>query len=145
MFHVSGNDQASLRKVIEEWSGMAPGGFAQDAVFLGITDVAKHKVVAVVAYNARYGHFLNMHVATDGSKRWLNRPVLMLVFGYAFDFFQVKRINALVSASNIPAQIMALKLGFRFEGALACGADDGTDGVLFGMLKHECPWRHKED
>jgi RimJ/RimL family protein N-acetyltransferase len=81
-----------------------------------------------------------MHVTTDGQKRWLTKFTLRLIFGYAFHHKGVKRVNAVVSVKNIPIQILCLKLGFRIEATIRCGATDGGDGILFGMLDSECRW-----
>ena len=135
--------QDRLREWIAPKIGTDLGHLAGDMEVLAVVDEAEpDSPLACIGYNAHFGHYLSMHVASDGNRRWLTRDVLRLIFGYAFDYKGVNRINAVVAQSNIPAQVMCLKLGFRIEATLRCGADDGTDGILFGMLMTECPWWH---
>ena len=128
--------------------GVEAGDLPADMELMGALD-SKGQIRAVFGYNAHYGHYLTMHIATDGSKAWATRHVLACMFGYPFHAKGVTRINALVPAQNVSVQILCLKLGFRIEATIRCGADDGSDGILFGMLAHECRWlketRHGEE
>lgn len=107
---------------------------------VAITDKVSDEILAVILFNAHYGHFLSMHIASNGAKRWVSRFAARAVFGYAFEHKGVTRINAVVPAWNVPVQILCLKFGFRIEGTMRCGADDGSDAILFGMLRQECRW-----
>ncbi len=132
--------QDKLRAWAEPRLGVAPGELAPDFEFVGVIDTEAKRPVAVFGYNACYGHHLTMHVVSERGKLWLTRRVLALVFGYAFHYKGVARVNAVVPAHNVPIQILCLKMGFRVEGTMRCGADDGTDGILFSMLRDECRW-----
>jgi RimJ/RimL family protein N-acetyltransferase len=139
--HVTTQPQDKLRAWIAPRIGTDLEQMAHDMEVLAVVDEARPvSPLACIGYNAHFGHYLSMHVASDGNRRWLTRDVLRLIFGYAFDYKGVTRINAVVAEANLPAQVMCLKLGFRIEATLRCGADDGTDGILFGMLRTECPW-----
>jgi RimJ/RimL family protein N-acetyltransferase len=135
---------ASNQDALKAWAAprlqLDPSELAADSEAVGVLDKATGEILAVILYNAHYGHFLSMHVTTNGGKRWLSKFTLRLIFGYAFHHKKVKRINAVVSVKNIPIQILCLKLGFRIETTIRCGATDGGDGILFGMLVDECRW-----
>ena len=138
---VTAQTQPRLRAWIAPRIGTDPALLAEDMEVLAVVDAADPETpLACIGYNAHFGHYLSMHVASDGNRRWLTREVLALIFGYAFEHKGVVRINAIVAQANLPAQVMCLKLGFRIEATLRCGADDGTNGILFGMLITECPW-----
>ncbi|WYK05490.1 GNAT family protein [Cereibacter sphaeroides f. sp. denitrificans] len=119
--------------------GIRPGAMPPETIALGVID-EWGELHAVICLNAFYSHYCSMHIASNGRRAWATRPVLRAIFGYAFEFLGLGRVNALVSARNIAVQVMALKLGFRFCGFLPDGADDGGDGILFGMLREQCPW-----
>lgn len=142
---VKQEDDSRLIRWAEPRIGVAPGKMAKDALALGVFDADTGEIAAVILINARYGHFCSMHIASDGGRRWATRRVLRAIFGYAFEFLGHTRINAVVSVNNLAAQIMAMKLGFRPEATIACGADDGGDGILFRMLIGECDWLKDEE
>lgn len=133
-------DQAALRAWAEAHLGMEPGSFAPDAVAMGIMAPDQADPLAVILYNAHYGHQMMMHVVSSTNRVWISRRILALVFGYAFKHRGVFRINAIARQADVKTQILCLKLGFRCEATIRCGADDGTNGILFGMLRPECPW-----
>jgi RimJ/RimL family protein N-acetyltransferase len=45
-----------------------------------------------------------------------------------------------VREDNLDAQRFDEHLGFKREGLVRRGADDGTNLILYGMLKEECRW-----
>jgi RimJ/RimL family protein N-acetyltransferase len=49
-------------------------------------------------------------------------------------------VTGLVRVDNIEARRFDENLGFVQEGIIRRGADDGTDMILYGMLKEECRW-----
>ena len=68
----------------------------------------------------------------------LTRQFLRAVFFYPFLQLKVKRISALVDASNERSLNLTRKLGFKQEGRLREAAPDGGDTLVFGILKSEC-------
>ena len=97
---------------------------------------------AVAAYNIFSGSGCCAHIATDGSRAWASRGILAALFAYPFIQCGLDRITLPISRKNIRSQILALKLGFSFEGRLARN-HDGEDEILLGMLREECPWLHR--
>lgn len=73
-------------------------------------------------------------------KHWCNRRMLRLMFGLAFEIFQCRRINLLVSKSNSSCLNFVEKLGFKREGLLRSFRENGEDCYFLGMLKQECQW-----
>lgn len=96
-------------------------------------------IVAGVVFDQWNGAQVCMHVASDGSRKWLNREFLSLCFHYAFEQLKVKRITGLVAASNTQALRFDEHLGFVREATLADAAPDG-DLIVLRMYKHECKW-----
>lgn len=108
-----------------------------DTVTIGIeTDGA---LSAVVLFNLFMGRGCQVHIATDGARAWASRGALSMLFAYPFVQCDLARITLPIARRNIRAQVLALKLGFSFEGRLAQGwADD--DEILMGMTRPDCPW-----
>lgn len=79
-----------------------------------------------------------MHVASDGSRHWMTRSYLSACFRYPFVQLQCRRVTGLVRADNLAAQHFDEHLGFKHEGLLREGCNDGTDLILYGMLRSEC-------
>lgn len=94
---------------------------------------------AVAAFNMFYDGSCSAHIATDGSRAWANRGVLRAWFEYPFQQCNLSRMTAPIAADNIAAQILALKMGFSFDGRQRAGFL-GKDVVLLGMLRSECRW-----
>lgn len=86
---------------------------------------------------------IGIHVASDGSRKWLNREYLRACFAYPFEQLKVRRVTGLVAASNAAALRFDLHLGFTLEGRLRNAAQDGSDLLVLGMLRHEC--RHLKE
>lgn len=137
-------DQEGLIRWAEPRMGVGAGLMPPETEALGVIEEDTGEIHAVIALNAFYAHYASMHVATNGRRRWVTRPVLRAAFGYAFEFKGLRRLNFHVSCKNIEIQVFALKLGLRIEGTTRCGFDDGSDGVLFGMIREECPWINGE-
>lgn len=100
---------------------------------------ADGRLRGVVVYNAFLDEGCSIHIATDRSRRWATRGTLRGFFRYPFVQCELRRLTAYTPAHNVPSQILALKLGFRFEGVQR-QAFDGRDMVFLGMLRAECRW-----
>ncbi len=129
-------DQQRLR----DWAAPRMGveRLADDMVVMGILN--GDVVVAAVGFNAFYDGAASLHVASDGGRRWLTKRTLRAIFGYAFGYRGLRRLNLIVAASNKAPQILALKCGGVPEGYLRRAAPDGSDAVIYGILHDECPW-----
>jgi RimJ/RimL family protein N-acetyltransferase len=97
-------------------------------------------LIAGVVYTLHTGPrgAVMMHVASDGSRRWMTHAYLAACFRYPFIQLDCRRITGLVRADNFAAQRFDEHLGFKREGVIRQGDNDGTDLILYGMLKSEC-------
>lgn len=109
-----------------------------DAAAIGLEEDGR--LIAGVVYNIYNGPSICMHVAAESGKRWLNRDFLFAAFAYPFIQLGCFRVTGLVRADNIEAKRFDEHLGFKQEGVIRKGASDGTDMILYGMLKEECRW-----
>ena len=98
------------------------------------------KLVAGVVFNLYTGSSICMHVAAEPGCRWMTRDFLFRCFAYPFIQLQCNRITGLVRIDNLAAQRFDEHLGFVREGVIRKGTTDGTDFILYGMLKEECRW-----
>lgn len=108
------------------------------AVSIGLEEDGE--LIAGVVFNMYQKHSIWMHVAAEPGKRWLTRDYLYRCFAYPFLQLNCNRITGIVRKDNLAAQKFDEHLGFKKEGILRKGADDGTDLILYGMLKEECRW-----
>nr|DAF30653.1 MAG TPA: acetyltransferase [Caudoviricetes sp.] len=97
------------------------------------------KLVAGVVFNMYTGTGICMHVAAEG-KDWMSREFLRATFRYPFVQLGCRRVTGLVRTDNLAAQKFDEHLGFKREGLIREGDDDGCDLILYGMLAKECRW-----
>lgn len=96
-------------------------------------------LVAVSVYDTFSPGSCAMHIASDGSGRWLNKDFLFSMFAYPFIQCGFRRVTGLISASNTASLRFARHIGFQDEGVLREEAPDG-DVIVLGMLRRECKW-----
>lgn len=111
--------------------------FPSDAPSIGMLE--NGKIVGGVVYTMYTGTGIMMNVA-GGYKGWINREFLRVAFSYPFKQLGCTRVSGLVRVDNPVAQDFDERLGFKREGLIRKGDDDGTDLVLMGMLREECKW-----
>lgn len=109
-----------------------------NAVGIGLEEDGE--LIAGVVFNLYTGPSICMHVAAEPGRRWLTRDFLFRCFAYPFLQLQCNRITGLVRVDNLDAQRFDEHLGFKREGLMRKAATDGTDFILYGMLKEECRW-----
>lgn len=125
------------RPVFVDWAQRTLGGIrlARDAKT--IAAVRDGEILAVVCYDTFTEFDCHMHIASNGSRRWISRALLREAFAYPFIQCGLRRVTGLVAASNKDAMRFDLHLGFRIEGLCREGAPDG-DLFILGMLRREC-------
>ena len=96
------------------------------------------ELVAGVVYELHTGPNVLTHIASDGSRAWITPAYLGAIFRYPFVQLGCTRITGLVRGDNIDCHRFSTHLGFRKEGVMRCAESDGTDLIIFGMLKSEC-------
>ena len=110
-------------------------GFRRDAYSIGLE--RDGELVAVVVFDTFSDVDCCMHVASDGTGRWMTKELLIAAFAYPFKQLGLRRVTALVPAKNAKAIEFDKNLGFVQEGYHPHAmADD--DLVSLGMLKEHC-------
>lgn len=99
-------------------------------------------ILAAVVYEGYVGNNICMHVAAEG-KHWLNRQFLYACFDYPFNQLKVDRVTGCVPDSNEAAKRFDEHLGFQREGLLRKASQDGSDLIVYGMLRAECRFLEK--
>lgn len=110
--------------------------FGPGTVALGLEEDGN--LIAGVAFNMYTKASICMHVAAEPGRRWMNRDFLWRSFAYPFIQLKCNRITGLVRMDNLDAQRFDEHLGFKREGLVRRGCVDGTDMILYGMLREEC-------
>ena len=107
------------------------------AVGFGVEDGGK--LVAGVVFNDYNGANMNMHVCSDGTRRWMTRELLWMVFDYAFNQAKVKRLTGLVGEKNEQAKKFDEHVGFTLETTLERAHPDGQM-LVYRMFREDCKW-----
>lgn len=110
--------------------------FRPDARAIGIT--RNGELCGVVVFDNFSVGQCCVSVASDGSRRWITRELLIRVFAYPFIQLNYWRLSCLVSANNADSLRLCESFGWTREGVLRRGAPDGSDMILLGMLREEC-------
>jgi RimJ/RimL family protein N-acetyltransferase len=84
------------------------------------------------------GH--DLWITAAGETGWASRKMLKAIFHFAFDTMPCNRVSTAIAATNKTALDFAQRLGFQLEGQMRGAWPDGSDAMLYGMLKDECPW-----
>lgn len=109
--------------------------FKPDARCIGVK--RRGELCAVIVYDCFGPVDCNMHVASDGSRRWLSKLVLIEAFSYPFVQLKLRRVTALIPTKKVDAIRFNERLGFRLEG-LCPEAMPDDDIQIRGMLRREC-------
>lgn len=96
------------------------------------------ELIAGVVFDHKSGANIMMHVASNGTRHWMTPAYMAACFRYAFVQENCNRITGIVRADNIAAQRFDEHLGFKREGLMRQACTDGTDLIVYGMLKDEC-------
>lgn len=114
-----------------------------DATAIGLEDDGE--LVAGVTYDHFNGASIAMHVASDGSRKWLSREFLEFAFSYPFEQLKVKKVIGIVPSTNADALRFDKHLGFVEEARIAQGYPDG-DLIFLTMRRDQCRWiKERED
>lgn len=78
--------------------------------------------------------------AAIADPRCLTKRLLQAMFRAVFLRCGAVRVTALVDPDNRRALSQMRRLGFVYEGFLRMGVEGTRDGMMFGMLRADCPW-----
>jgi RimJ/RimL family protein N-acetyltransferase len=123
-----------------KWVGERIGEleFSPGAIGIGLEEDGE--LIAGVVFSMYTKASISMHVAAIPGKRWMTKEYLWRVFAYPFIQLNCNRVTGLVREDNLVAQRFDEHIGFKREGLIRKGATDGTNFILYGMLKEECRW-----
>lgn len=108
--------------------------------YLAIGMKRKGEWLAGVVYD-RFGvRDCQMHIGSVKGTRWATEEAISRALSYPFLVLNRERITGHTPAHNLEARKFNEHIGFVQEGILRQGADDGTDAIIYGMLKSECRW-----
>ncbi|WP_414448558.1 GNAT family N-acetyltransferase [Burkholderia sp. 22PA0099] len=96
------------------------------------------ELVAGVVFQGHNGPNLLMHFALGASRHVITPAFVAAAFLYPFAMLRCRRVTGLVRVDNPEAQRLDEHLGFVREGVMRGAAGDGTDFILYGMLRDEC-------
>lgn len=129
---IYGEDERLLAWATER---IGVAGFRPDAKTIGLE--RNGELVAVVVYDGFSDVDCNMHIASDGTRRWLNRELLTHAFAYPFIQCRLRRVTGLVPADNEDALRFDEHIGFKREGYHPHATKNG-DLISLGMLREWC-------
>lgn len=115
--------------------------FRDDAHAIGL--LRDGVLVGVVVYDTFSNVDCSMHVASDGTGRWLNRAFVKAAFMHPFCQWDFLRVTSPIAESNKKALRFNQKLGFKREGYHPYGAPDGAL-ITLGLMRNECRWIPEE-
>jgi RimJ/RimL family protein N-acetyltransferase len=129
---IYGQDERVMRFVCERtgspgWIGATTIGYEKDG-----------ELIAGVVFESYSHPNIHIHVAAVPGTRWVTKEFMFAVFKYPFLQLKCARVTGVVEANNTHALAFDKHLGFVEEGRLRCGAKDGGDLIVLGMLPNEC-------
>lgn len=130
---IYGEDERCLRWASERLGGIE---FRYDAKAIG--SERRGELVAVCVFDTFSANDCQMHIASDGSRRWLTREFLVHAFAFPFIQCNLNRVTGMVAANNNDAIRFDERLGFRREGYHPLAGSNGEDIISFGLLRRDC-------
>lgn len=110
--------------------------YRRDAYTIGLEK--NGDLVAVVVYDSFGKTDANMHIASDGTRAWMNKELLVSAFAYPFIQLGLLRVTGLVPADNEIALRFDEHIGFVREGYHPKAGPDGKDLISLGLLRENC-------
>ncbi len=126
-----------IGKGVVEWVAAQTNEFGNFGTDVGIGWERHGKIVAGVAYANWNGVAVECHIASDGSKRWLTREYLRIMFDYAFCQLGANRITVCVGQGNADSNRFVKHLGFELECQLAEAHPTGAL-LIYRLFRKDC-------
>lgn len=101
-----------------------------------ITVWSGSNISAIAVYSSYNDVNCEITVAAT-NKWWARKEVINLLLKYPFDQLGCQRTTLLIRESNQPVLRLAEKIGFEREGCLRQFYPDGSNCIVFGLLKSE--------
>lgn len=93
------------------------------------------KPIGALIFNDYTGENIEMSVVGLWTKK-----MFRVAGDYTFNQLKVQRVTARTKSTNNKVVNVMVSAGFRVEGRARRYYPDGTDALLFGMLREECNW-----
>lgn len=116
--------------------------FRPDAKTIGLERDGELR--AVVIFDGFSPGDCNMHIASDGTRAWMSKSLLLSAFAYPFVQLKLRRLTGLVPANNADALAFDEHIGFVREGYHPEAGPNGTDLISMGLLRRNCRFIAKE-
>ena len=129
--------QLVVGKGVVEWVAAQTSEFGNFGTEVGIGWLRGGQIVAGVAYANWNGPNVECHIASDGSRKWLTRQYLFVIFDYPYNQLGVDRITVCVGEGNAESNRFVKHLGFVLESSLA-GAHPTGKLHIYRLWRHEC-------
>lgn len=126
-------------KEVVEWVARKTNEFGSFGSETGIGWSKDGAIVAGVVYADWNGPNVVCHIASDGSRRWLNRTYLWAMFDYPFNQLKANRITVCIGHGNTASRNFVVHLGFELETTLQAAHPTG-DLYIYRMWKKGCQW-----
>ena len=133
-------DEDRLLPWAQQRSGVV---YRRDAYTLGLERDGELR--AVVVFDTFSETDCCMHIASDGSRAWMNKDLLLSAFAYPFTQLGLLRVTGLVPADNEQALRFDEHLGFVREGYHPKAGPGGRDLISLGLMKENCRFVAKEN
>lgn len=136
---IYGNEERLLPWALER---IGMDSFRRDAHTIGLEK--NGELVAVVVFDTFSDVDCCMHVASDGTRAWMNKELLVRSFAYPFIQLGFNRVTGLVPAKNLDALEFDQHLGFVIEGRHPKALRD-DDLISLGLLRENCRFIPEEN
>lgn len=127
--------------LVMEAEAISGARFRNDAKAIGIEVDGETRAIFVYDTFSATGCYV--HISARRMRDWLPadpREVLTPIFAFPFLQCGYSRITTTISARNRPSLAFTKWIGGTREGLLRRACPDGSDLVVFGMLREECRW-----
>lgn len=118
------------------------GGFRRDAFAIGIERDGELSAVAV--FDGFTDATCEMHIASDGSARWMTKEFLVAVFSYPFIQCGFESVTIGVVTEKEAVIEFDKHVGFVPVGVRHKAMPGGLDVLVMEMLRENCRWIPKE-
>lgn len=136
---ITTDDQQMLLDWAADRVDLGPGiRWPSEAVAVAVRDMDDFTVYGVMVTVETYRGVIDMHFASDGTKRWATRQSLGMLFQYLFLIRGARRVQTIHSANHFAKSSIVMRLGFKPEGQLRSAIAPGQDGIMFGMTASDC-------
>ena len=97
-------------------------------------------LIAGAVFNRITSYSTEFHLAAVPGKTWGTRTFFKVCAEYPFLHLGVNRVTVHTRADNEDARRMTEHMGFKKEGVMRAACRDGSDMIVYGLLKKDCRW-----